>query len=155
MADSHVHDCFISHASEDKDAVARPLAHALRDRGYDVWYDEFALEVGDSLPGKIDEGLAGSRFGIVILSERFFEKRWSKAELDALVARQMIGNERIILPVWHKIDDDYLESVSPMLASIVGVPSSPLDAAVEKIARRIDHRKESGSSGAALVAAQE
>jgi hypothetical protein len=32
-------DVFISHASEDKDAVVRPLANAHRDRGLKVWYE--------------------------------------------------------------------------------------------------------------------
>ena len=40
---------FISHASEDKKAIARPLADALRDRRVDVWYDEYSLKLGDSL----------------------------------------------------------------------------------------------------------
>src|SRR6266508_555787 len=35
--DSEVRDVFISHASEDKAAVARPLAEALRDAGVSVW----------------------------------------------------------------------------------------------------------------------
>ena len=43
------HDFFICHASEDKDAVARPLAEELQSRGFSVWYDEFELDVGDSL----------------------------------------------------------------------------------------------------------
>ena len=42
-------DVFISHASEDKDNVARPLAQALRAEGYRVWFDEFTLTVGDGL----------------------------------------------------------------------------------------------------------
>lgn len=42
-----------------------------------------------------------------------------------------------------------------MLASIMGVSSEPLDPAVEAIAKRIDRRREGGSSGAALIAAQE
>ena len=49
---------FISHASEDKDAVVRPLAHALQEFGLSVWYDEFELRIGDSLRRKIDWGLA-------------------------------------------------------------------------------------------------
>ena len=52
------HDVFISHASEDKDAIVRPLANALVNEGLDVWYDEFALHIGDSLRQKIDRGLA-------------------------------------------------------------------------------------------------
>jgi len=35
-------DVFICHASEDK-LFVRPLAHELRLRGFDVWYDEFVL----------------------------------------------------------------------------------------------------------------
>jgi hypothetical protein len=36
---------FISRATEDKDAVARPLAKALQEKGYDVWYDVFSQMV--------------------------------------------------------------------------------------------------------------
>ena len=64
-------DVFISHASEDKNAIARPLAEALKAHGLRVWYDEFSLTVGDSLRKKIDQGLSNSHFGIVILSVRF------------------------------------------------------------------------------------
>jgi len=50
-------DIFICHASEDKEAIARPLANALKQAGLDVWYDEFTLTLGDSLRRKIDHGL--------------------------------------------------------------------------------------------------
>lgn len=30
-------DVFISHASEDKEELVRPLAHALEERGLEVW----------------------------------------------------------------------------------------------------------------------
>lgn len=66
------HDVFICHASEDKDAVARPLAEALRERHIDVWYDEFSMKVGDSLREAIDRGLANCRYGIVVVSPAFF-----------------------------------------------------------------------------------
>ena len=55
--DSREHDVFISHASEDKDEIVRPLAIALRNAGLTVWYDEFELKIGDSLRQKIDKGL--------------------------------------------------------------------------------------------------
>ena len=65
------YDVFISHASEDKEAVVRPLANALRQKGVRVWYDEFELKIGDSLRRKIDQGLSKSRFGIVVISRSF------------------------------------------------------------------------------------
>jgi len=61
-------DLFISHASEDKDDVARPLADKFIELGLKVWYDEYTLTVGDSLRRSIDRGLAGCRYGLVILS---------------------------------------------------------------------------------------
>ena len=65
------HDVFISHASEDKEDIVRPLANALMSKNLDVWYDEFTLRIGDSLRQKIDKGLANSRVGLVVLSPSF------------------------------------------------------------------------------------
>lgn len=42
-------DVFISHASEDKESFVRPLAAALQERGFAVWFDESTLKLGDSL----------------------------------------------------------------------------------------------------------
>ena len=69
------YDLFLCHASEDKVAIARSLYDALRRAGVTVWYDEAVLALGDSLRRKIDEGLSRCRFGLVILSPKFFRKR--------------------------------------------------------------------------------
>jgi hypothetical protein len=42
-------DVFISHANEDKDDIARPLAEKLKALGLKVWFDEYSLKLGDSL----------------------------------------------------------------------------------------------------------
>lgn len=112
-------DVFVSHATEDKDAVARPLAKELRQRGLRVWYDEFELKVGDSLRASIDDGLANCHHGIVILSASFFGKRWPPEELNALVARETADRRRVILPVWHKLTHSEVAAASPMLADRV------------------------------------
>lgn len=65
---------FISHASEDKSSVARPLANMLSERGVRVWVDESEIRVGDSLRNKIDEGLSHSEFGVIVLSHSFLSK---------------------------------------------------------------------------------
>jgi histidyl-tRNA synthetase len=59
---------FISHASEDKESVAIPLADALRRAGLKVWLDKSELTIGDSLRASIDARLSESRFGVVIIS---------------------------------------------------------------------------------------
>ena len=117
---------FISHASEDKDEIARPLAEELRNQGYEVWYDEYSLKLGDSLSREIDKGLSTSDFGIVILSKSFFSKKWPTSELAGLVSREMgsSSSKSIILPIWHNIDADEVRSYSPILADRLAVSTS-------------------------------
>lgn len=109
------YDAFISHAAEDKNDLVRPLAERLRDLGFSIWYDEFELKVGDSLRRSIDRGLAGSRFGIVVLSTAFFSKNWPQYELDGLVEKELSGG-KVILPLWHKVSKDEVIAYSPSLA---------------------------------------
>lgn len=128
------HDVFISHASEDKDDVVRALAEGLRSAGLDVWYDEFALRVGDSLRRKIDQGLASSRFGLVVLSPSFFAKEWPQRELDGLVQLEVAGRARI-LPIWHKVSRDEVARFSPTLADKVALNTTTMT--VDKIAEEL------------------
>ena len=116
--DARTFDVFISHASEEKDAVVRPLAAALQASGLTVWFDEYELKIGDSLRRKIDHGLASSRFGIVILSQAFFKKGWTNYELDGLVTRAVSGDQ-ILLPIWHNISKDEVIAFSPSLGDKV------------------------------------
>jgi hypothetical protein len=117
-------DVFISHASEDKDAIARPLYQELNAQGVRVWFDEAVLELGDSLRRKIDEGLTKCRYGVVILSPHFFRKQWPQKELDGLVARETASGEKAVLPVWHEIDHDGVLVYSPTLADRVAARSA-------------------------------
>ena len=116
--DESVFDVFICHTTEDKADVVRPLATALRDAGLRVWYDEFELKIGDSLRRKIDRGLAASRFGVVVLSQAFFGRRWPEYELDGLVT-QAVSGEQVLLPVWHNITKHEVMEYSPSLADRV------------------------------------
>ena len=127
-------DIFISHASEDKDAIARPLYNELVRRGISVWFDEATLKLGDSLRRKIDEGLAGCRYGIVILSPRFLAKEWPQRELDGLTARETAKGEKAILPVWHELGKEELLAFSTTLADKLGVTTDqPLAVIVDRI----------------------
>jgi hypothetical protein len=117
------YDIFISHASEDKEAFVKPLVIALQSKGIKVWYDEFTLKIGDSLRRSIDNGLINSTYGVVILSNAFFSKNWTQYELDGLVNREMDGR-KVILPIWHLVTKDQVQSYSPSLADKVALNSS-------------------------------
>jgi hypothetical protein len=135
-------DIFISHASEDKEDFARPLAHALRSKGLRVWFDEFTLRVGDSLRRSIDRGLSQARYGVVIISPAFLRKEWPKKELDGLVAREISGR-KVVLPVWHNIDESLLRRHSPLLADRLATSSSKgLNLVVVDLLEAIGHATE-------------
>lgn len=128
-------DVFISHATEDKLGVVRPLAEALDARGVDVWFDEFELRIGDSLRRKIDYGIARSRFGLLVLSPSFFAKNWPQYELDGLVARDVHEGGGRLLPIWHGLTKAELLSHSPSLADRVAL--STATTTIEEIADQI------------------
>lgn len=133
------YDLFLSHASEDKADIARPLYEALTAKGVTVWYDEAVLEMGDSLRRKIDEGLAHCTYGVVILSPNFFAvgKEWTQRELDGLVTRETTGtHDKAILPIWHNITKDEIAARSPTLADrIAGRSMDGVPALVDQILR--------------------
>ena len=137
------HDVFISHASEDKDAIVRPLANALISCGLKVWYDEFTLRIGDSLRQKIDRGLSRSRVGLVVLSPSFIAKGWTNYELDGIVTRTISG-EQILLPIWHNITKQQVIDYSSSLADKVA--RSTATHTVEEIAEEINELIKSRST---------
>jgi len=112
-------DVFLCHAVEDKDEIARPLATELRKSRLRVWCDDFSLTPGHSLRRSIDYGLSRSRFGVVVLSRHFFDKKWARDELDALAAK---GTS--VIPVWHEVTPAYVRKRSPLLAGQKHIESS-------------------------------
>lgn len=114
---------FISHASEDKDTIARPVANRLAEHGLKVWFDEAELQLGDSLRKKIDDGLSNSHAGVVILSDNFFNKHWPQTELDSVVSL-IEQSDRHIFPVWHNLTPEKIRNYSPILSSMLAISTS-------------------------------
>ena len=113
-------DIFISHASEDKDSLVRPLATILERMSVRVWYDEFSLQLGDSLTASIDKGLQESRYGLLVLSKSFLGKKWPDYEYRSLMTREIDG-ERVILPLWYGVTKEEVKEYSLYLADIKAI----------------------------------
>lgn len=118
------YDVFLSHASEDKDEVARPLLEALEELGLTVWFDELKIKVGQSIRQEIETGISGAKFGVVVLSPSFFAKQWTQAELDALFDKKMATDQNLILPIWHRVTKEEVASHSPLLAGLLALNTS-------------------------------
>lgn len=117
-----VPDAYLIHDARDKDAIARPLALALQEQGYLVWYDELSLTVGDSLLGAIEAGLRACRTCVLVVTPRFFESsRWKRKELEMAFTRELETGKRLLLPVWSEVTSADVFAYSVPLADRVAI----------------------------------
>lgn len=126
-------DFFISHASEDKEEFVRELAQQLIRNGATVFYDEYSIKLGDSLTQKINEGLQNAKYGIVVLSNFFFEKKWTNAELQSIFNKSVNDDFKLLI-IYHNIDNDFVRSKFPLLADIKATSSTK---GFEKVAEEL------------------
>lgn len=125
----HRWDFFISHVTEDKQAVASPLARALEDRSQRVWLDVRQIGLGDSLQERISFGISGSLFGVVVLSGGFFHRYWTKQELHELLERR-----KRVFVVLHAVDRHSVEVDYPELQDLFTVST---DEGIDLVADRL------------------
>ncbi|MFH0843718.1 MAG: toll/interleukin-1 receptor domain-containing protein [Bacteroidota bacterium] len=89
---------FISHSSKDKEFVDR-LVNDLAKVGVPVWYDKFDIRLGESIPGKINEGISNSKYFLIVLSNNAINSRWVNEELNAALIKQINSNGTFIIPI--------------------------------------------------------
>ena len=97
MPDEFSHDVFLSHSSKDKQIV-RDLAERLKKDGIKVWFDEWALKPGDSIPAKIEEGLERSRVLVLCMSANAFGSDWAQLESGTFRFRDPLNKDCGFVP---------------------------------------------------------
>jgi hypothetical protein len=116
---------FISHDTRDKEILVRELVHEMSCLMCPVWYDEYSLQVGDSLRASIERGLKETRKCVVVLSPSFFSNDgWGKAEFDSIFTREIREKDNVMLPVWHNVGVKEVYDFCPRLADKVGLNSN-------------------------------
>lgn len=128
--------CFISHDARDAELVAKPLATHLSGLLLaPVWYDEFSLQVGDSLRASIDKGLKEAHRCVVVLSKHYIRnERWARAEFDSIFTRHVREGRSTILPVRVDVSDDDVFGFCALLGDIA---ASHWSDGVERVASRL------------------
>ncbi len=96
------YDVFLSHSSNDK-AVVRAVAERLRADGLRVWFDEWEIKAGDSIPAKIEEGLEHSRVLVLCMSANAFGSDWAELEAGTFRFRDPLNKDRRFIPL--RLDD--------------------------------------------------
>ena len=129
---------FISHASEDKDVIARPLAQKLQAMGLEVWFDEYELTLGDRIRSSIEQGLLECDYAVVVLSKAYISSDWAQKELDGIMAQESL-NSKVVLPIRHQLTIKEVLSFSPIIADRVIVSTEKgVEAISDAIVKTID-----------------
>jgi len=98
MADNFKYDVFLSHSAKDKEIV-RPIAERLRADGLRVWFDEWEIRPGDSIPAKFEEGLEQARVLVLCMSENAFGSDWARLEAGTYRFRDPLNKARRFVPL--------------------------------------------------------
>lgn len=98
MAETFTHDVFLSYSSKDK-KVVRAVAERLRGDGLRVWFDEWEIKAGDSIPSKIEEGLEHSRVLVLCMSANAFGSDWSQLESHTFRFKDPLNRDRRFIPL--------------------------------------------------------
>lgn len=137
---------FLSHSAKDKSFV-RELAEQLNLLGIDAWFDEWDLQVGDSLYTAISQALETSRFVAIIISQNFLESKWAIDEMNLALSRERRERRSLILPLLigdvHKppfIEDrihldfrsDYYHALTRLAGMVHGISNIRIEDAIQK-----------------------
>lgn len=137
---AYQYDAFISHAVEDKIGIANELCERLEAAGLKVWYSGAELSMGDSIENSIREGLASSRFGIIIFSHQYISKTWALQELAIFREREYRG-EDVILPILYQITIGELATRIPAIVDRFAISSEKgMDHMVQAIVEKVRNR---------------
>ena len=90
-------NAFISHRRSDVQQ-AEQLANELRTE-HKVWFDEWNISLGDSIVGRINEGLEGATYVVICYSSSGVTSPWMGREWMSAIARQLNGHSVKVLPV--------------------------------------------------------
>jgi RNA-directed DNA polymerase len=89
-------DVFISHASEDKEAIARPIFEACGKLGLKVFLDEAHIGWGQSFTQKINTALGSARTVLAIVSSNSVNKEWPVIEVNTALSLEVTGQKKVV-----------------------------------------------------------
>lgn len=89
---------FISHRGSDS-KQAEQIADEIKNAGHNVWFDSWEINLGDSIIGKMSEGLSTCTYLILCYSKVGIDCPWMSREWMSVLARQLNGINIKIIPV--------------------------------------------------------
>src|SRR6476646_7630994 len=95
---------FVSHSHVDE-LVTMKLVADLRTTGADVWVDSTEI-TSDDFVKRINEGLQGRQWLVLVMTPDALRSRWVQAEVNAALNQVRKGRMLGVIPVMAKPCDD-------------------------------------------------
>lgn len=89
---------FISYSSHNKDFASR-LANDLLLYDVEVWFDEWSIKPGDSIPGAIQTGLSESDYVLLLISRNAVQSNWVNEELNSTLYSALSSERPKLVPL--------------------------------------------------------
>lgn len=96
---TYTYDVFLSHSSKNNKPAVRALADQLKADGLEVWFDEWVILSGMSIPEAIEEGLQGSKTLLLIMSDDAFASDWVTLERQTARFRDPMNRDNRFVPL--------------------------------------------------------
>lgn len=93
MAEGFLYQVSMSHSSKDK-AVVGQIADLLRWDGLKVWFLEWVIKPGGSIPAKVEEGLDHSCVQVLCTMAEAFGSDWAQLETGTFGFRDPLNRDR-------------------------------------------------------------
>ncbi len=98
------YEIFLSHASEDKAGIARPIFEACKKAGLKAFLDEDHIGWGENFTKKINTALGAARTVLIVVSSNSVSKDWPLAEINTALAFEVERKKRVVALVVGKPD---------------------------------------------------
>ena len=91
-------DLFVSHAQENLDLL-KPFLKELRELDVSLWIDANRVRAGETLPGRISEGITRSKMFLAVVSENYVQSVWCQHELSLALTQEIESGTTKVIPI--------------------------------------------------------
>lgn len=106
------YEIFISHASEDRPEVARPVHAACERLGLKVFLDDEHIAWGENFTRKINSALGAARTVLCIISPVSVTKQWPMAEVNTALSLEISGKKEVFCLIVGRPDLSHLPLIA-------------------------------------------
>lgn len=143
------YEVFISHAGEDKAAIARPVFAACERLGLKCFLDEEHIAWGQPFTAKINSALGAARTVLAIVSPTSVGKEWPVLEVNTALTLEVAREKKVVVLLVGKPD---LTSLPLLRAKDYMIWDGNADDVARELVKVVRGAPKAATSGVPLVA---